>query len=187
MKVFLSCQGTRVVHPIMLRVGALLPFLLAAECAPPQWSSFRNGPQHTGRSAFGVVNSTTAAINWTFPSTDWMYSSVAIGDTGMVFACSFDHYIYALDGDTGALVWKYETPDVMESSPAISPDSTTLYVGCHGEIKRALPPPRLPIPAKASARSLARTQTTSYMRSTQRRVALIGNLRRAGMFIPLLP
>jgi len=36
-----------------------------------------------------------------------------------VFVGSGDHHVYALDAATGALAWKFETGDVVHTSPAV--------------------------------------------------------------------
>jgi outer membrane protein assembly factor BamB len=43
----------------------------------------------------------------------------AVGD-GMVYTCSSDHNVYALNASTGALVWSYSTTDWVASGPVLS-------------------------------------------------------------------
>lgn len=58
---------------------------------------------------------------------DFFLSSPAV-DSGRVYFGSGDHNIYALDANSGQLVWKYEADDVVHSSPAIV--NGMLYIGC---------------------------------------------------------
>lgn len=47
----------------------------------------------------------------------------------VVYFCSLDKNIYALDTDTGSPVWTLDTGSEIESSPYVSKADGTLYVG----------------------------------------------------------
>ena len=47
----------------------------------------------------------------------------------VLFVGSNDHYVYALSTTDGTPVWMYETGKAVRSSPALSADGSTLYIG----------------------------------------------------------
>ena len=57
-----------------------------------------------------------------------MSSSPAIGSDGTVYVGSWDHKVYALDGQSAAKKWEFKTGYYVDSSPAIGSDGT-VYVG----------------------------------------------------------
>ena len=48
-----------------------------------------------------------------------------------MFVGSHDKKVYALDAVTGAKKWEFATGDCVFSSPAVSKDGTTIFVGSH--------------------------------------------------------
>jgi len=46
-----------------------------------------------------------------------------------VYVGSSDHNLYAVHAADGTEAWKFATGDRVESSPALSPDGSTVYVG----------------------------------------------------------
>ena len=78
----------------------------------------------------------TGAVNWKFPTGDHIYASVALanmaGKTSTIYLASADGTLYALNTD-GTLRWKYDTGDVIRSSPVIgkTPDGSSdiVYFG----------------------------------------------------------
>jgi outer membrane protein assembly factor BamB len=71
------------------------------------------------------------ARKWVTPDTLAMgavSSSPAIGPDGTVYVGSADGRLYALNGDTGAVRWRYNADSFISSSPAIGEDGT-VYVG----------------------------------------------------------
>jgi outer membrane protein assembly factor BamB len=46
---------------------------------------------------------------------------------GVVFVGANDDYIYALNAQNGALIWKYQTGGQVQSSPAVA--YGTVYIG----------------------------------------------------------
>jgi eukaryotic-like serine/threonine-protein kinase len=104
--------------------GALLKRLLVlaalALCSPvfAQDAMFRGNPQHTGvYPGPGVAQFTK--IKWQFHTKGQVLSSPAVAG-GVLYIGSSDHFLYALDADTGALRWKFETAGRITSSPAVS-------------------------------------------------------------------
>ena len=78
----------------------------------------------------------TGAEKWKFPTGDHIYASVALasanGKTSAVYLASADDTLYALKPD-GSQMWKYDTGDVIRSSPVIgkTPDGSAdiIYFG----------------------------------------------------------
>jgi outer membrane protein assembly factor BamB len=56
-----------------------------------------------------------------------VWSSPAIAG-GLVYVGSCDDSVYALNANTGAIVWSYATGNAIFSSPAVS--NGVVYVGC---------------------------------------------------------
>ena len=92
----------------------LLPGCLFANDSP----MFRGDPAHTGvYDAAGVLQS--AKVKWKFQTNGRVYSSPAVVK-GTVYFGSTDHYLYAVDKDSGALKWKSKTGSGITSSPAVA-------------------------------------------------------------------
>ena len=58
----------------------------------------------------------------------YTYSAPAVA-SGVVYVGSWDHNVYAFNAKTGALLWKYQTGDVVRSSPAIA--DGVVFVGSY--------------------------------------------------------
>jgi outer membrane protein assembly factor BamB/tRNA A-37 threonylcarbamoyl transferase component Bud32 len=63
---------------------------------------------------------------WTFTCADEIRGT-ATCDRGMVFVGSYDSHLYAINAETGQMVWKYQTDGGIVSRPAIAADS--VFVG----------------------------------------------------------
>ena len=63
---------------------------------------------------------------WTFTSNDDIRGT-ALYDRGMVYFGSYDHHLYALNAETGNIIWKYQTDGGIVSRPAIADDS--IFIG----------------------------------------------------------
>ncbi|MGB8473627.1 MAG: PQQ-binding-like beta-propeller repeat protein [Candidatus Acidiferrum sp.] len=98
----------------------LLLVCALAVCTPvfAQDAMFRGNPQHTGVYA-GPAVSQFIKIKWQFHTRAQVFSSPAISD-GILYVGSSDHFLYALDADSGALKWKFKTEGRITSSPAVS-------------------------------------------------------------------
>jgi len=90
-------------------------------------------------SALYALDPDTASVLWTFPTTDHIYSSPALGvdeekNTNALYFGSADGTLYALN-TLGDLLWTYDAGDTVRSSPAIGPAPEEdgydiVYFGC---------------------------------------------------------
>ena len=96
----------------------LLCALLVCWPAHAQDAMFRGNPRHTGvYTGPGVPQFTR--IKWQFHTRGQVFSSPVVAE-GVLFVGSSDHFLYALDADSGALKWKFKTDGRITSSPAVS-------------------------------------------------------------------
>ena len=95
------------------------------------WPQFRYGPDHLGVKPYEFLLSTKTvpnlALKWRSQTPGWVSSSPAV--VGGVVFVGGDGYIYALDGGSGNVNWKYPTgwPPSVFSSPAVA--NGVVYVG----------------------------------------------------------
>jgi outer membrane protein assembly factor BamB len=82
-----------------------------------------------GKSLFPTVNVAAYSTIWTFNTSDSVLTSPAIGNDGMVYIGSDDGYLYALEGDTGALRYKYDVGGSIRSSCPLIDGNGYLYIG----------------------------------------------------------
>ena len=86
---------------------------------------FRGDPAHTGvYDAAGVPKFTK--IKWKFHTSGAVFSSPAVVKDTVYFG-STDHYLYAVDLNSGSLKWKSKTGSRITSSPAVS--DSAVYFG----------------------------------------------------------
>ena len=79
---------------------------------------FRGDPAHTGvYDAAGVPQFTK--VKWKFHTEGAVFSSPAVVKDTVYFGSS-DHYLYAVDVNSGALKWKSKTGSRITSSPAVA-------------------------------------------------------------------
>jgi len=84
--------------------------------------------------ADGINDNKVIAVNpdgtlkWETEVGDWVDSSPALSPDGVLYIGSWNGFLYALDMDTGAEIWKFESFGVIDGSPAISKDGT-IYFG----------------------------------------------------------
>jgi outer membrane protein assembly factor BamB len=124
--------GTRVGSGITYGDGKVFPgsmqshqMALDAKSGVVVWDTLTKGPMiftgsyYQGRFLRGgtddntmyCFNATTGEIMWTFtPDTDGYFTTSCAVAYGMVYELNKDGYFYALDVDTGDLVWKYQGP-----------------------------------------------------------------------------
>src|SRR5215472_6911892 len=101
----------------------LLPGCLLAFDSP----MFRGDPAHSGvYDTSGVLQS--AKVKWKFQTQGRVYSSPAVVK-GVVYFGSTDHYLYAVDKDSGTLKWKSKTGSGITSSPAV--ENGAVYFGSY--------------------------------------------------------
>jgi hypothetical protein len=100
---------------------------VSAQAPSPNWPQFRGNPSLTGVAA--TAPPATLALKWTYDAGEAVESSAALAD-GAVYVGTTKGELIALDLETGALRWKYETGAggfIGESSPAVS--DGTVFVG----------------------------------------------------------
>jgi eukaryotic-like serine/threonine-protein kinase len=105
----------------------LLALLSASSVALAQDATFRGNAAHTGAyQAPGVPKFNK--IKWQFQTKGQVLSSPAVtSDT--VYVGSSDHFLYAIDRNTGAEKWKFKTEGRVTSSPALS--GGLVYFTCY--------------------------------------------------------
>ena len=97
-----------------LLAAVLLPVTLAAWDSP----MFRGDAAHTGvYDAAGAPAFTN--VKWKFHTDGRVFSSPAVVKDTIYFG-STDHYLYAVDRETGKLKWRAKTGSLVTSSPAIA-------------------------------------------------------------------
>lgn len=67
-------------------------------------------------------------VLWQFETDDSVTSSPGLDSAGNVYFGSLDGYVYSVDRN-GVLRWRYDASDWVDSSPALSRDDSTVYVG----------------------------------------------------------
>jgi len=111
---------------LLLLTGAMFPLLLPVcqhACSSPDWTTFRADPQRSGISAAKVE--TPLSLTWVFepthaPSPAWPVPAeerprahadaayqVAIGDGIVFLGTSADDRVFALDRQTGRILWSF--------------------------------------------------------------------------------
>src|SRR4051794_10466589 len=102
----------------------LLACFAHAQTQTTSASMFRGDLQHSGvYMATGAP--TLHGVKWKYATKGKLFSSVTFAD-GVAYAGSTDHFMYALDADTGALKWKFETFSRITSTAAIA-DGLVLF------------------------------------------------------------
>ena len=91
---------------------------------------------HTSRSPYSTVN-TTGVEKWRF-SCDWMESSVAIDDDGIIYFGDMWGNFFAMYPN-GTMKWEYETNGIIWSTPAIAEDGV-IYIGSWDDYLYAIYP-----------------------------------------------
>ncbi len=93
------------------------------------WPMFHHDLRHTGKTTnFGTQ---VGKLKWVVNTAGPVTSSPAIDENGIVYIGSADNNVYAIDGETGVIAWKYTTGGPIEwSSPAIDQNGT-VYIGSY--------------------------------------------------------
>lgn len=74
----------------------------------------------------------TGTLSWTYATQGPNWSKPATNDQcNCIYLASMDHFLYALDAKSGALLWKLDLGSAMAGTPAWGPDNT-LYIGNFG-------------------------------------------------------
>lgn len=79
---------------------------------------FRGDPQHSGIYDSPAVLG-PAKVKWRFQTKGQVISSPAV-TRALVYVGSSDHYLYAVDRESGAEKWKFKTESRVTSSPAVA-------------------------------------------------------------------
>ena len=107
--------------------GAQKPFLVQTN-----WSQFRFGPERDGTNPYeNVINPRTVGnlkVKWIYDTGHQYVWGSAIVVDGIVYISSW-YGVYALNAETGALLWKFapSNGDTLYSDPAVA--DGTLFVG----------------------------------------------------------
>jgi outer membrane protein assembly factor BamB len=91
------------------------------------WPKFHYDNRNTGKTSnFGTQ---VGKLKWKVSTAGPVTSSPAIDKNGIVYVGSADNNIYAINGETGVIEWKYQTGGAINfSSPAID-NNGTVYIG----------------------------------------------------------
>jgi outer membrane protein assembly factor BamB len=92
---------------------------------PSAWPMVAMDAMHSGRSPY--TGAQTAAVKWSYSTSNTVHSSPAVGADGTVYVGCYDHKLLAIQSN-GTLKWAYLTGSLVGSSPAIGADGT-VYVG----------------------------------------------------------
>jgi len=124
-------------------VGAAGGFRAMAAASPEQrpasteassnWSQFHEGAKHHGfqvsESIISVATAPSLGLKWKYQTGDRVQSSPAVVD-GVLYAGSWDGYLYAINATSGTRMWRYRTGMITTSGPAVS--GGVVYVGAEG-------------------------------------------------------
>lgn len=80
------------------------------------WPTFRHDSRNTGFSP--VAGKYSGDKPWMFQTGKGIFNTPVIDNRGIIYIGSADHYFYALNPD-GALAWKYETGEIIDSAAAL--------------------------------------------------------------------
>ena len=91
------------------------------------WIMFRGDLSRSGTDA---TDWTPGQVTWNFSTGDKVRSSPAISD-GIIYASSYDNFVYALNGTTGSKLWSFKTGGTVYSSPVVA--DGVVYIGSQDE------------------------------------------------------
>ena len=103
------------------------------------WPMYCHDTRHTGKSPYSTENN-PGIVKWRF-SCDWMESSIAIDDDGIIYFGDAENVFYALYPN-GTIKWEYDLGlfgGILGSSPAINSDGT-IYIGSWDDYLYAIYP-----------------------------------------------
>src|SRR5690606_35006126 len=86
-----------------------------------------DGTAYVGAADRIVAVGADGSVRWVRPMADYVISSPAIGDNGLIYAGCRDGNVYALSATTGVVRWTFRSGDEVWSSPTVGPDGT-VYV-----------------------------------------------------------
>jgi outer membrane protein assembly factor BamB len=97
--------------------------------APLPWSKFQANVANTG---LGSGTGATGVQQWSFATTNVIYSSMAIANDGTIYVGSSDNNLYAVS-PTGTVVWTYTTGGQV-SCPLVGADNTIYVASGDGKV-----------------------------------------------------
>ena len=112
---------------LLIACTAFIIFPILISPVNANWVMFRGD---LSRSGTVTADWTPGQVTWNFSTGDKVRSSPAVSD-GVVYVSSFDNYVYALDGVTGAKLWSFKTGNDIYSSPVVA--DGVVYVGSQDE------------------------------------------------------
>ena len=122
---------------LLIGATSVLPTLLAAAALPPAWPMYGQNPSHSrvqaasGRPAL-TLNTTTTLLHRS--SSSWVYGAPAVGGNETVYYSSWDGHLYAVNAD-GTAKWSFRCgTGKIWSSPALSADEGTVYIGANNSL-----------------------------------------------------
>lgn len=92
----------------------------------------------SGDGKLRALDAATGTPVWTMEADDpavnksfirWFEGNVAIGPSGTLYVPNDNFFLYAIDRDTGAVRWRFKTPDQTWSLPAVDAKTENIYVG----------------------------------------------------------
>lgn len=119
---------------MLLRAAACFVPLFGISLAvgPPLWSQAGHDCWHTGKALVKGPSNNALAWKSPLPVDTEIISSPAIGADGTLYfgdGGQAGGSLVAMNGSTGEILWKFSTGSSISSSPALSIDSSTVYVG----------------------------------------------------------
>lgn len=102
--------------------------LVLLGAAPAAWTQYQNGPAHN------AVYDGALQASWLRPLGGKINGGLAFAG-GTLYAGSFDHRLYAIDPQTGALRWSAEAPNIVMSTPVVQDGLVIAGSGKDGFLK----------------------------------------------------
>lgn len=81
-----------------------------------------------------ALNASDGSEDWTLGARDHLYASAARLSDGTIIQPSTDGTVYAVDPDNGAVLWAYDTPAPVRSSPAVDGRDVIYFGGGDGRL-----------------------------------------------------
>jgi outer membrane protein assembly factor BamB len=117
------------IHTIGARGRSSHSLAFASFLVRTNWTDYKFDAANTGFNPYENVLSTSNVgglqLAWSTPTGSQITSAVAVAD-GFVFAGSTDNHLYAMDPDTGAVVWNFRTGGDVED-PAVGDGRVYVY------------------------------------------------------------
>jgi outer membrane protein assembly factor BamB len=124
-------------------------YFFVAALDVPRFFSFKEKTQIPKLTEGGEYHGALEAIaEWSFNTEDFVRAApleITKGNTSVIYLCSFDHKVYALDGFTGKVTWTYKTGQQILCAPYVRGDY--IFIGGQDHTLHCLnryggPPPK---------------------------------------------